>query len=243
MLPLHGDQQTYKGSSETASQRTRCWEPAAPSANRKRPKRHPEAGGTQTAQASLQRNTRPRAETQGRRWGRHVAPQQGPAQRGETRQLSCIRCPGAARATCRDGFPLPPPGGRPGQQAYSRPDGLRLGLPAPRACTEAVRPGRPVPGRLPPRPAGSRWAGASTLLPRGGGQGEASTGLRPPPRARLHTSPSARLKDPVRKLRRGCLTVKEFQRPISGSCQGAPTPRGEALAGWASPRSTLSSQL
>ena len=44
-------------------------------------------------------------------------------------------------------------------------------------------------------------------------------------------------------VRRGYLTVKEFQRPISGSCQGAPTPRGEALAGWASPRSTLSSQL
>ena len=31
------------------SQRTRCWEPMAPSANRKRPKRHPEAGGTQMA--------------------------------------------------------------------------------------------------------------------------------------------------------------------------------------------------
>ena len=152
--------------------------------------------------------------------------QRGPAQRAGARQLYRIRCPGA---------PLPPAGTdshrRPRAGGLvSRPTAIhtapRLGLPAPTAPTEAVLcvACRASPGKAPPRPLLVGWA-SSTLLPRGGGRGEASPGLTPPPRVHLHTSPLARLKGPVKKLKRGCLTGKNSKGLSQGYARG-PRPPG-----------------
>lgn len=159
--------------------------------------------------------------------------QRGPAQRAGARQLYHICCPGAPRATCRDGFPLPPQGRRPGQQASSHPDGPEARAP----CTQGPHRGHAVcdlqgqswegsaaPALGGPGPLSVGWA-ASTLLPRGGGRGEVSPGLTPPPRARLHTSPLARLKGPVKKLKRGCLTGKN-SKGLSQGCARGPHPPG-----------------
>lgn len=221
MLLLHGDQQTYKGRSETASQRACCWEPAAPSANRKRPERQPEAGGTQTAQASVQKSTWPRAETQGRRWG----------PRSEGSQAALLhplpRC-------CLRHLPGRVPAATPGREARAaglQPSRWPCGLgslhpgPVQRPC--GVQPGGPVPGRLPPRPT-RRILTAAPGRRAGRGFPRPHAALA----ARLHTSLLARLKDPVRKLKRGCLTVKNFKGLSREDARGPHTPgRGAGRSG------------
>lgn len=170
--------------------------------------------------------------------------QRGPAQRAGARQLYRIHCPGAPRATRRDGFPPPPQGRRPGQQAYSCPVGPEARAPTPRSPTEAVLCAacRASPGKAP-------------AVPTLGGPGRVHTAA-PGRRAgrgfpRPHTAPEGRpahfpvvgqAEGPRQEAEEGLPDGKEFQRPISGMCRG-PRPRGEALAGRASPRSTLSSQL
>ena len=171
--------------------------------------------------------------------------QQGPAQRGETKQLSCIRCPGAAHATCRDRFPPPPPGGRPGQQAYSRPDGLRLGLPASRACTEAVRRAawKASPRKAPTPP---RWLSLGRRIHAAAPGRRVGRGFpRPhatPTGAPVHF-PISQAEGPRQEAEEALPDRKRISKAYLGKLPGAPTPRGEALAGRASPRSTLSSQL
>lgn len=59
VLPLHGDQQTYKAAARLSHSGF-----AAPSANRQRPTRHPAARGYRRHK-SLQKSTQSRAETQG----------------------------------------------------------------------------------------------------------------------------------------------------------------------------------
>lgn len=145
----------------------------------------------------------------------------GPTQRGK---------PGSSLASAAQVLPAPPAGtgacrhpraGGPGSRPTAVQMALRLGLPAPRACTEAVRC---AAWRASPRKAPTPSHQAHPhCCPGEEGRERLPQASRRPGGAPAHF-PVGQAEGPRQEAEEGLLDSKEFQRPISGRCQGPPHP-------------------